>query len=592
MNRLPPAAQQVFQAEARLRSMISSGTSSFAELERVAVLTGAVEPPEGSRPVPEGRWSFDPDGYFVRYDPSGYSRTGVDVSVPAPVAIGRDAAGQISTVVGPDGARLELGEGGVRYGAPGGASEALAGGRPASDPEDQRRAEAAARDILQEMDSTRPVAADALADLADIEALARALRASGVAAGDGASAPGGGGGAGAPRAAALDLLAEAWQAAFCRAADCPSTGAADDVLVLRDGGALRGELQGCAAETCMFGYASFDRDAIEWIGLDRMEATPPAAVHADVGEVHRVEGAVRPGDLVGVGQLRVVTDRGAHDRPEVAWIHLVPGEEERATEPPIGGPGPDDPPMDPPQDDEEEEPDEEDEPDAPDDETLDEPIFDPSDDVATPGNRGRQRLAQSGRPSGNGGDPAPAPPEDDRCAGERRALHQAEAMLELHNLQMQAIADRYNAMLARLGEMYAEWQGMVSEASVEFEAFRRDAFFNVAIDIVQEIAESGLPPALIVDIASMPDDANSLMKAYEFYTANPGTIAERRAWAAGENLGAVVRSLDHLSAMLRMTGRMTMLNHEYDEMEVNREPLEDSVEEARRLLEECLGAVG
>jgi hypothetical protein len=44
--------------------------------------------------------------------------------------------------------------------------------------------------------------------------------------------------------------------------------------------------------------------------------------------------------------------------------------------------------------------------------------------------------------------------------------------------------------------------------------------------------------------------------------------------------------------MLRMTGRMTMLDHEYDEMEVNREPLEDSVEEARRLLEECLGAVG
>lgn len=347
----------------------------------------------------------------------------------------------------------------------------------------------------------------------------------------------------------------------------------------------------------MFGYTSFERDAIEWIGLNREDPAPPAAVHADVGEVHRIEGTVRPGDLVGVSQLRVVTDRAGHDRPDVTWIHLVPGEEERAQQPPVGGPGAEDPPMEPPQEDvdppepPQDDEDDEDEDQEPEDEVGDEPIFDPSDDVATPGNRGRQRLAQSSRRSESGGDPAPDP-EEDRCAGERRALHQAEAMLELHDLQMQSLEDRYNAMYEELAEMYNEWQGLVAEASVQFEAFRRDAFFNVAIDIVQEIAESGLPPALIIDIAGVSGDANALMGAYEFYTANTGTLAERREWAASENLNAVVRALDHLSAMLRMTGRMTMLDHEYDEMEVNREPLEDSVEEARRLLEECLGAVG
>jgi hypothetical protein len=165
-------------------------------------------------------------------------------------------------------------------------------------------------------------------------------------------------------------------------------------------------------------------------------------------------------------------------------------------------------------------------------------------------------------------------------------------MLELHDLQMQALEDRYNAMYDQLEAMYTDWQGLVAEASVQFEGFRRDAFFTIATDIVQTIAETALPPALIIDIAGAPGQANALIDAYEFYTANTGTLAERRAWAANQNLGAVVRALDHLSAMLRMTGRMTMLDHEYDEMEVNREPLEDSVEEARRLLEECLGAVG
>ena len=36
----------------------------------------------GSREVPSGRWSNHPDGYHVRYLPSGYSSTKVDIWVP------------------------------------------------------------------------------------------------------------------------------------------------------------------------------------------------------------------------------------------------------------------------------------------------------------------------------------------------------------------------------------------------------------------------------------------------------------------------------------------------------------------------------
>ncbi len=78
----PAGLKQVLEAEAQLRSMLTSPGGSFEDLERVAVLTGAVGIGEGSRDVPSGRWSQHPDGYFVRYIPSGYSSTRVEVWVP------------------------------------------------------------------------------------------------------------------------------------------------------------------------------------------------------------------------------------------------------------------------------------------------------------------------------------------------------------------------------------------------------------------------------------------------------------------------------------------------------------------------------
>lgn len=78
----PPLVRQVLEAEARLRQMLTSPGTSFAELERVAVLAGMAPVGEGSRNVPSGRWSLHPDGYYVRYLPSGYSSTRVEIWVP------------------------------------------------------------------------------------------------------------------------------------------------------------------------------------------------------------------------------------------------------------------------------------------------------------------------------------------------------------------------------------------------------------------------------------------------------------------------------------------------------------------------------
>lgn len=90
MGRAPPQLRAVLEAEARLRSMFATGYSSFAELEQVAVLAGMAPRGAGSQDVPEGRWSRHPDGYWVRYLPSGYSSTRVEIYVEP----GSDAEGK------------------------------------------------------------------------------------------------------------------------------------------------------------------------------------------------------------------------------------------------------------------------------------------------------------------------------------------------------------------------------------------------------------------------------------------------------------------------------------------------------------------
>src|SRR5690349_3184412 len=79
---VPEPLRQIAQAEAQLRQMMTTPGATFAEMERVAVLSGAAPLGPGSQEVPSGRWSVHPDGYYVRYIPSGYSSTRVEIWVP------------------------------------------------------------------------------------------------------------------------------------------------------------------------------------------------------------------------------------------------------------------------------------------------------------------------------------------------------------------------------------------------------------------------------------------------------------------------------------------------------------------------------
>lgn len=104
---LPPAMQQVLAAETRLRSLLSGGGSSYEELERIAVLFGNAPRGEGSREVPQGRWSYHPKGYFIRYFPNGYSLTRIEVSVPEPMQIERDQLRRITRIADRNGNSIE-----------------------------------------------------------------------------------------------------------------------------------------------------------------------------------------------------------------------------------------------------------------------------------------------------------------------------------------------------------------------------------------------------------------------------------------------------------------------------------------------------
>lgn len=76
---MPPALQAVFEAENNIRQLISSGNYTYADMEKYAILAGMAPP---RTDVPHGIWTKHPDGYFVRYLPSGYSVTKVQIYVP------------------------------------------------------------------------------------------------------------------------------------------------------------------------------------------------------------------------------------------------------------------------------------------------------------------------------------------------------------------------------------------------------------------------------------------------------------------------------------------------------------------------------
>jgi hypothetical protein len=82
-RQLPQALQDVFEAENNIRRLAASGSSTYEEMERYAIIAGIA--PVIDRDFPSGTWSLHPDGYYIRYIPAGYSVTKTQIYVPQEV---------------------------------------------------------------------------------------------------------------------------------------------------------------------------------------------------------------------------------------------------------------------------------------------------------------------------------------------------------------------------------------------------------------------------------------------------------------------------------------------------------------------------
>jgi hypothetical protein len=76
---LPEGVQSIFEAENNIRQLVSSGNYTYAEMEKYAILAGMAPI---RTDIPSGIWTLHPDGYYIRYFPSGYSVTKVQIYVP------------------------------------------------------------------------------------------------------------------------------------------------------------------------------------------------------------------------------------------------------------------------------------------------------------------------------------------------------------------------------------------------------------------------------------------------------------------------------------------------------------------------------
>lgn len=104
---MQPLAEEMAQLQGQWLQELTGANLTFEERERASVLEGEHEPGEDSQEVPRGRWSYHPDGYFLRHFSSSYKRTRVQVYVARRFDIQRDDRGRLVRIADQYGNRIE-----------------------------------------------------------------------------------------------------------------------------------------------------------------------------------------------------------------------------------------------------------------------------------------------------------------------------------------------------------------------------------------------------------------------------------------------------------------------------------------------------
>lgn len=79
---LPEPAKTIIEIENKIRGLMYTANTSYDQIESLAMLAG-VAPANAS--FPSGIWGLHPDGYYIKYVPHSYSKTEVEIYVPANV---------------------------------------------------------------------------------------------------------------------------------------------------------------------------------------------------------------------------------------------------------------------------------------------------------------------------------------------------------------------------------------------------------------------------------------------------------------------------------------------------------------------------
>lgn len=103
---LPAPVRKTLEAENDLRYRLSRATVSYKEIERAAVLSGAV-PEDNANSIRRGQWSRHPGGYYIRYFPDSFAKTRVQILVPDRVVVTRDRLNRITSIDDQRGGRTE-----------------------------------------------------------------------------------------------------------------------------------------------------------------------------------------------------------------------------------------------------------------------------------------------------------------------------------------------------------------------------------------------------------------------------------------------------------------------------------------------------
>jgi hypothetical protein len=103
LQSVPEPARSVLETENEMRRLLVTAETQYADIERVAVREGALPASEAMMNFPDGRWSYHPSGFFIRYAPRTYTFMRVDIYYPDKFEIHRDGSGRITSVTKADG---------------------------------------------------------------------------------------------------------------------------------------------------------------------------------------------------------------------------------------------------------------------------------------------------------------------------------------------------------------------------------------------------------------------------------------------------------------------------------------------------------